>query len=1825
MDHKKIMASAKGKVTRVITQLEKQEPLGPEMLQESTLDRLLTRLTEAEDTYDQAYKDIPEPSEEIEISQSEFLLVLDTTRDRVQHLKSVISAHAAEEDLQESLSYWESLKGDQLCHTVDRDVHTLEKQLDTYIELTRPRKLASSARIKDLLKTMRIRVNNIKCAGTPTSSSSPSTAATASTTADPATSIRQGVKARTLPLPIYSGDLSDWRSFWRRFKDYLGKMPGLSNDEQLTFLLECIKEPAAVSMIQDALRNGNSFEFVEGRLKTRFDQPRRVFTDMAVKLTKLPEFRDTDKGTATCSELLTKYLNIIDKFGDGSASQLVTAFFEAMMDNTLSQEWYRFLVTADKVPHAEKMVEFMDTRNRILTSKSVDSKPSHFKPSPNNTWKNSSSKMTAKGDKPKPHYALVANSTPTCGLCNEKEHALYYCNKFKEMEAADRRKHMSSTNHCFNCLGPGHTAKQCHSKKTCKTCSGKHHSMLHVEDNKHTTSSGSNTSPTSSNSSSNSQPEITLALPVPRPTAILWVCKVLVEQGGRSCVVRGIIDTGSTISLITEKIVKSLKLQTTPTSTDLSGVGSTPAGTIKAEALITLKSLHDPTTQPISMRAAVIRSIVGDKPTTNLKDVDTSFTESITLSDPNFQTPGGIDILLGQDVIKSILKDGVVRSNINDLYAINTTLGWVVGGCCNNSTQAVTTHVCYHVAPTTTDTLLKAFWESEEPPKSTLLTPEDQGAMAHFKSTHSRQQDGRYMVKLPRRDTDIKLGDSYRQAVQRYRSNKHSLLRKGKWEDFSEAVLEYASLGHAELVPLSELNHPTEDVYFLPMHGVFKESSTTTKLRVVFDASAASSTGHSLNDILIPGPISYPPLINVLLRFRLHKVGLTADISKMFREVALHPQDKDLHRFLMENNTGDLQQWRMVRLTFGVNCSPFLATQVLRQLAEDYQEQYPAASKAILSSFYVDDFLSGAETVEEASHLRSSLTELLSLARMTLRKWRTNSSDLRNSIPPNLLETEEVQVIQPPAECHKTLGIHWRTATDTLHVATPQLCKTDIPTKRQVLSDVARTFDVLGWYTPATISLKILLQRIWQMGLEWDEALPQDLCNTWKLWREELPLITEHSLSRCYFLADKTIQMLQLHGFCDASQLSIAAVVYVRAMYSDSQVSVHIVLAKSKVAPIKPQTIPKLELAAAVLLSKLLQTVQSELNIVSSSVFAWSDSTIALGWIRTPPVKLKTYVANRVVQITEALSPSHWRHVPSQHNPADVASRGTSIGDLLQHHLWWNGPEWLRSPPTDWPSLTGTDTLSTPLPELKSFALVIEKEPNHIECLLTRFSNYTLCVHAHAWMYRFIANCRTSRERRQFSSTLTMEEITHAETLLVKRQQHQYYHKDMDLLASGHPVPALSSLHTVHPFLDKDGLFRVGGRLQKSGLNFQQKHPIILNKKSHLTLLLVRHLHISNHHAGPTLLMGLLSSTHYIPGARRLVRAITHGCVTCRKEYARTSKQLMGQLPKERVQPSPPFSKTGTDFAGPLTLKKGHTRKPVHVKGYVCIFICLSTHAVHIELVMELSTEAFMAAFRRFCARRGCPEKMVSDNGSNYIGANRELAKLYDLLTAESKTLTQFFHTKRVDWSFIPGRAPHFGGIWEAAVKSVKTYLRKTVGSYVLSVEEAITILVEIEATMNSRPLCPMDTMPDDGVEALTPAHFLVGRSLRALPAPTSTDMVITASKRWNLCQKLSADFWDRWSKEYLQLLQKRNKWTKTSDNIYPGQLVLLKDQEMFQRNWPLAVVQEIFPGQDGLVRAVDIRTSKGVYRRPVHKLVPLLNTSESSSSFRGGGCSGHA
>ena len=276
---------------------------------------------------------------------------------------------------------------------------------------------------------------------------------------------------------------------------------------------------------------------------------------------------------------------------------------------------------------------------------------------------------------------------------------------------------------------------------------------------------------------------------------------------------------------------------------------------------------------------------------------------------------------------------------------------------------------------------------------------------------------------------------------------------------------------------------------------------------------------------------------------------------------------------------------------------------------------------------------------------------------------------------------------------------------------------------------------------------------------------------------------------------------------------------------------------------------------------------------------------------------------------------------------------------------------------------------------------------------------------------------------------------------------------------------------------------------------------MILHGKSDLRRLLIHQLHLDHSHIGPTALMGILSRDYYFLGARTLVRSISRNYVTCQKTYARTSKQIMGDLPAERIQPSPPFSKTGIDFAGPLTMKRGYTREQSLVKAYVAVFVCLSTKAVHLELVADLSVAAFLATFRRFVARRGCPEELLTDNGTNFVGANHELCRICDMLEKEDaqKELSTYFLLRRISWRYIPGRAPNFGGLWESAVKSAQSLLKKLLGDHTLTTEEFQTVLTEVEADMNSRPLHPIEPLPDDGMEVLTAGHFLIGRPLRAV------------------------------------------------------------------------------------------------------------------------------
>ena len=671
--------------------------------------------------------------------------------------------------------------------------------------------------------------------------------------------------------------------------------------------------------------------------------------------------------------------------------------------------------------------------------------------------------------------------------------------------------------------------------------------------------------------------------------------------------------------------------------------------------------------------------------------------------------------------------------------------------------------------------------------------------------------------------------------------------------------------------------------------------------------------------------------------------------------------------------------------------------------------------------------------------------------------------------------------------------------------------------------------------------------------------------------------------------------------------------IYLRLTDSDGNVHISLIIAKTKVAPIKRLTIPRLELCGAHLLAQLLNHVKEVFHLSLRDIYAWADSTIVLNWLTGNPRRFKTYVGNRVSSILELehIPPDRWNHVSGTENPADCASRGLFPSELLEHELWWEGPPWLRSLPFEWPEQS-----NLPPPESsdeeRDICLLTTVQPKAPIIPLNHYSSFTKLKRVTAWIFRFINNCRTLNRNQvkaiQGYPCLSVQELVAAENYWILISQEDNFKEEICALTSNKALPSKGSLLSLHPFLDSSGILRVRGREQNSKLSYSNLHPVILHGKHPVTKLIIHTEHLRLLHAGPTLLTSSLCRRLHIIGCRKIVRSITRACTVCRRNTAKPKPQMLGLLPIERTIPDSVFERVGVDYAGPFYIKYGFVRKPTIVKAYACIFVSLSVKAVHLELVSDLTSEAFIACLRRFVARRGKPCLIWSDHGTNFVGANRELKEFFEFL-GQQKTqgiISEFCSTQNIEWRFIPECAPHFGGLWEAAVKSMKTHLKRVVATVKLTFEEFSTVLTQIEACLNSRPLVPL-SCDDDGVDALTPGHFLIGRPLESLPDPAFSYHSVSLLHRWHLCQNLVRHFWQRWSSEYLSSLRKFTKWHHPSRNASIGDIVILQEDGLVPGKWPLGRVTQVHKGKDGLVRVVTIKTHTGIYKRPVHKIALLL------------------
>lgn len=688
-------------------------------------------------------------------------------------------------------------------------------------------------------------------------------------------------------------------------------------------------------------------------------------------------------------------------------------------------------------------------------------------------------------------------------------------------------------------------------------------------------------------------------------------------------------------------------------------------------------------------------------------------------------------------------------------------------------------------------------------------------------------------VRLPFNDKKNELGDSYQIALKRFYALERRLVQNPQlYEEYSKFLDEYKELGHMMEVTGSEA---IEDGYFIPHHAVFKNDSCTTKLRVyVFDASSKSSNGISLNDTLLSDPTIQEDLFSIVTRFRTHRYVLGADIEKMFRQVNVQLNDANFQKILWRSPEEPVKTFRLNTVTYGTAPASFLAMRALRQLSIDEREHFPAASK-IIQDFYVDDLLTGTSTLQKAERIRNELIACLTRGGFHLRKWCSNEATL---LDPIIEKFAEPHICLSNSETQKTLGIRWHPGSDKLLHVVKTFDKQQRTTKRIMLSQISSLFDPLGLLGPVIIKTKLLLQQLWQIKLDWDESVPLDVATTWTNFKEQLKIINGFNIPRQIIVEDPT--NIQLHGFCDASNAAYGAVLYVRSTSSVGTHMIRLLSSKTRVAPIKRISLPRLELCATVLLGQLYESSVKSLRINVNQSFFWSDSTITLHWIKTSPHKLKTFVANRVSQIQENTKNGIWRHVPTKDNPADALSKGQYPEDLINNRNWKNGPTWLQENENMWPPNLIPDIQ---VPERSAVVSLTTLDGD----ILERFSSFTRMKRVIAYCLRFLNNCRSSNT---FSGELNLEEIKNVEIRIIKLVQSSCFARELNDLTKNRQVDKVSNIRSLCPILDNHGILRVGGRLKHAELETNTKHPILLPSNNHVTELIIRETHIKLFHAG---------------------------------------------------------------------------------------------------------------------------------------------------------------------------------------------------------------------------------------------------------------------------------------------------------------------------------------------------------------------------------------
>jgi len=1309
---------------------------------------------------------------------------------------------------------------------------------------------------------------------------------------------RASVRLPKLNLRNFDGKPENWSEFWDTFNNAVHENDSISNTQKMTYLKTLVSGTAAQSIAGFKTTSENYTAALQ-LLRERYENKHLQISLHMNNLLETPPIKEITR----VEELRTLYNTIETQMrslanldiDDSMYGPFLIPVLQRKIPNELNLIFSRNFHSKDSWDIKELLeqfkIELMAREKSVIQSEEETCPPF-----------TAASLVSGNGARAQnPEYERKLS----CIFCG-KSHRSQHCKLVTDSKS--RKSILMEKGRCFRCLQSGHLSRNCSSKIKCFNCGRSHHqAVCEGEQPNKTTEKATHTMHTSSYS--------------PASVLLQTAQADLISRNNNILRARILFDTGSQLSYISKELRHRLNLKTIERKEIF----------IKAFGSISSKETLEKVTVKIKTLDGNIREIdcfVKDichpltAQNTTLTADNYPHLRKLRLADPN-QGNCNIDILIGSDNYWSFMTNEIVRgASPQSPIAIRSTLGFILSGPTSvkdssSSSTVLTSHIlkceAEFIEPNEVLTShLDRFWTLETLDPDQDADTEPDICKDFRENLNFDWEQGKYRVSLPFKDNHDLLPDNYSNCVKRLKSLQKRFSKDNDLlQNYHKIVKDQLDSGVIEPVPDSEVK-PVGQVHYLPHRPVIRYDRSTTKIRMVFDASSKSN-GTSLNGCLHPGPSLTESLFGVLLRFRLFKFVFTADIEKAFLRILLAEENKDFVRFLWYQDCPDLnnnniesipvQIYRLCCVLFGVNSSPFLLSATLIE----HFEQLPDKDfvRKVLKSFHVDDLISGGDTEPETLQLYQDTKEHLSIASFNLRKFLSNSDNL------NVTVHGTEHSFDPMS---KVLGLFWDRCDDCIQFHFDYLYRIafEIPSKRELLSFMASIYDPLGLLNPFIVRLKILFQKICISKITWDCKIDDILLKDWKAIRDDFLHCDVIRFDRWVHTL-KVVERVEIHGFSDASLQAYGACVYLKVQ-SHGEVFVSLLTAKSRIAPSKSTTIPKLELMGALLLAKLVRRVSEELSPFCNidDCFCWVDSMVSLHWICDVSKSYQAFVQRRVDQIRSIVPPDHWFHVDTKSNPADILSRGVSLSQLVKENLWRHGPKFISSLECynefslSNKLVTNSTTVAVATQEVL-VPVIPDSSINVFEVVdISRFNNIDKLIRVVAYVQRFIKNLKKNHPR--LSSNLSVNELLVSTDLLVSSCQR-------DIITSANFNQLQQNLRL---YADEKGLLRCRGRIENATLPFDTKFPLFI-PKCKFAVLLIRAAHENVKHNGLKETINELRTRYWIPKARTFVKSVIRECHLCKRMESKPyCYPPSPALPSSRVTVQPPFTHSAIDYAGPL-------------------------------------------------------------------------------------------------------------------------------------------------------------------------------------------------------------------------------------------------------------------------------------------------------------------